>query len=86
MDWQLSLAQAKRIVAGKAALQGNLDPAALLGDVAKTVRETKRVLDDYGDGPGHIFNLGHGVYKHTSPRNVAALIETVKEYSSQTAK
>ena len=86
VDWQLSLAQAKRIVAGKAALQGNLDPAALLGDVAKTVRETKRVLDDYGDGPGHIFNLGHGVYKHTSPRNVAALIETVKEYSSQTAK
>ena len=84
VDWQISLPQAKRVVAAKVALQGNMDPAALLGNTTQTVQATQRVLDSYGEGPGYIFNLGQGVDKRTPPENVAALIETVKAHSLAT--
>ena len=78
VDWHTSLATASRLTGGKVALQGNMDPAVLLTD-ADTIRaEVKRIMADFGDAPGHIFNLGHGIDKHTPPQNVAALVAAVR--------
>jgi uroporphyrinogen decarboxylase len=77
IDWQTDLGQARRRVGQKVALQGNLDPMALFGTPAAIEREAQRVLDSFGSGPGHVFNLGHGVSQHTPPENVQALVEAV---------
>jgi uroporphyrinogen decarboxylase len=58
-------------------LQGNLDPMALFGPPQAIEREAQRVLDAFGKGPGHVFNLGHGVSQHTPPEHVAALVDAV---------
>ncbi len=77
IDWQTDLGEARRRVGGRVALQGNLDPMALFGDAPAIEREVQRVLDSFGAGPGHVFNLGHGVSQHTPPESVHALIEAV---------
>jgi uroporphyrinogen decarboxylase len=64
-------------VGHKVALQGNLDPMALFAPPAAIEREAQRVLDAYGSGPGHVFNLGHGISQYTPPDHVQALIEAV---------
>jgi uroporphyrinogen decarboxylase len=77
IDWQTDLGQARRRVGDRVALQGNLDPMALFGTPASIEREVQRVLDAYGAGSGHVFNLGHGVSQFTPPDHVAALVEAV---------
>ncbi len=81
VDWQTNLGDARRRVGGQVALQGNMDPMALFGTQESIVREAHRVLDSFGDGPGHVFNLGHGVSQHTPPENVQALVEAVHAHS-----
>ena len=83
IDWQTHLGTARKIVNNKVALQGNLDPAILLSNPKAIERSVKRVLDDYGHGEGHIFNLGHGITQFTPPENLQALLETVRNYSAQ---
>ena len=80
VDWQMPMSQARTRTGGKIALQGNMDPAVLLSSAAAVRREATRILQDFGDAPGHIFNLGHGVDKNTPPDNVAALADVVREY------
>ena len=46
-------------------------------------KEVKRILDGYGHGHGHIFNLGHGITEHTPPEHVDVMLTTVREYSQQ---
>jgi uroporphyrinogen decarboxylase len=77
IDWQTSLADARRRVGSRVALQGNMDPMALFGPPQAIEREVQRVLDQFGAGPGHVFNLGHGVSQHTPPEHVQALVEAV---------
>jgi uroporphyrinogen decarboxylase len=77
IDWQTDLGEARRRVGSRVALQGNLDPATLLASSEAVEREARRVLESFGSGPGHVFNLGHGVSQHTPPENVAALVEAV---------
>jgi uroporphyrinogen decarboxylase len=77
IDWQTNLTDARRRVGHQVALQGNLDPMVLFGTPAAIEREAQRVLDSFGDGPGHVFNLGHGVSQHTPPEHVQALVEAV---------
>ena len=77
VDWQTSLAQARRRVGDRVALQGNMDPMALFGDAGAIEREAARILAEYGHGPGHVFNLGHGVSQHTPPEHVQALVDAV---------
>ena len=80
VDWTTDLGTARQAVEGRVALQGNLDPAALFA-VPDTLRaETLRVLASYGAGPGHVFNLGHGVTPDVDPDRVAVLIDTVQNY------
>jgi len=81
IDWQTPLAQARRLVGEKVALQGNLDPSVLFAPPAVIGAETQRVLDAYGYGSGHVFNLGHGISQHTPPEHVHALVEAVHERS-----
>lgn len=81
IDWTTDLGEARRRVGDRVALQGNLDPAALLGEPDTVRREAEKVLASYGPGPGHVFNLGHGISQHTPVENVAALVDAVHELS-----
>jgi uroporphyrinogen decarboxylase len=81
IDWQTDLGHARRRVGSRVALQGNLDPMALFAPPAAIEREAQRVLDSFGDGPGHVFNLGHGVSQFTPPEHVQALVEAVHSRS-----
>jgi uroporphyrinogen decarboxylase len=81
VDWTLDLSEARGRVGHRVALQGNLDPAVLLTNPEVIAAETRRVLDSYGSGPGHIFNLGHGITPDVPPEHVSVLVETVREHS-----
>ena len=83
LDWQTSLKKAREITNDKIALQGNMDPVILLGSDKKIEEEVKKVLDDYGRGEGHIFNLGHGITQFTDPDKVDLMLQTIREYSQQ---
>jgi uroporphyrinogen decarboxylase len=77
----MDIGAARARVGGRVALQGNLDPAALLATPDVVRAEAGTVLASYGAGPGHVFNLGHGISQHTPPENVAALVDAVHELS-----
>lgn len=80
VDWVTDLAAARALTQGRVALQGNLDPAALLAPPAVVRRQALEVLESYGAGPGHVFNLGHGITPDVDPDNVAVLVETVRNW------
>lgn len=80
IDWTKDIAAAK-VEAGGKAIQGNLDPCVLFAPKEKIRMETERVLESYGNGTGHIFNLGHGILPQTSPENAKTLVDCVKELS-----
>jgi uroporphyrinogen decarboxylase len=81
IDWQTDLGAARRQVGDRVALQGNLDPMALFAPPTVIEKEVERVLASFGRGPGHVFNLGHGISQHTSPEHVHALVEAVHSRS-----
>jgi uroporphyrinogen decarboxylase len=80
VDWTTDLKTARAAVGGRVALQGNLDPSALFAPPDTLRSETLRVLESYGEGPGHVFNLGHGITPDVDPQRVAVLVETVRNY------
>jgi len=81
VDWQSSLAEVRRLIPAKIALQGNLAPAVLSdSSPAEVVSATQAVLEAMRDRPGHIFNLGHGLTPAAKLENIAALVETVKRF------
>jgi uroporphyrinogen decarboxylase len=81
LDWTVDIGAARSRVGTRVALQGNLDPNVLLTNPDVVRQEATRVLAAYGTGSGHVFNLGHGVSRHTPPENVAALVDVVHEQS-----
>ena len=81
LDWTTDIGSARMRIGEQAALQGNLDPAVLFAPPARIEHEVERLLASYGAGPGHIFNLGHGVSQHTDPDHVAALVNAVHTLS-----
>ncbi len=82
LDWTINIAEAKRRVGDKVALQGNMDPAMLYATPERIQQEVKTILADYGDsGTGHVFNLGHGITPDVSPENAGVFFESVVEYS-----
>ena len=83
VDWRIPLNDAWRILGDNVAVQGNLDPAVLLGTPDEIRRRAALVLHQAGGRPGHLFNLGHGVLPQTPVENVVALVETVRELSSR---
>jgi uroporphyrinogen decarboxylase len=81
VDAMTDLSEARQRVGARVCLQGNLDPAALLAGPAAAERCAAKVLEQFGRGSGHVFNLGHGVSRLTPPESVAALVKAVHELS-----
>jgi uroporphyrinogen decarboxylase len=81
LDWTVDLSKARALIGDRVALQGNLDPAALLAGAQAARSGVERVLAAYGCGSGHVFNLGHGISQFTAPEAVAALVDSVRELS-----
>ncbi|MFM0288930.1 uroporphyrinogen decarboxylase [Paraburkholderia megapolitana] len=81
LDWTVNLAQARERVGAKVALQGNIDPSVLFAPPSAIRSEARAVLDSFGDHPGHVFNLGHGISQFTPPENVAELVDEVHRHS-----
>ena len=86
VDWTCDLAAAKKTIGHKVALQGNLDPTVLLTSPACIRREVKRVLAEFGTGPGLIFNLGHGITPDVPVDHVRVMVEAVHEFSPEYAQ
>ena len=61
-----------------------MHPALLLETPTTIRKEVKRILDDFGQGFGHIFNLGHGITPEVDPEHVKILVDTVHELSART--
>jgi uroporphyrinogen decarboxylase len=80
VDWTIDIGQARLAVDGKVALQGNLDPAVLRSNPEVIRREARAVLDSYGNHPGHVFNLGHGITPEVEPEHVKVLVDEVHRY------
>jgi uroporphyrinogen decarboxylase len=84
VDWRADLAEAWDRLGPDVAIQGNLDPAVLADGPADLIRERARAILDRARGrPGHIFNLGHGVLRHTPVENVALLVDFVHDYGGR---
>jgi len=83
LDWTISIADARRRVGERVALQGNLDPVALYASPEAIRREVAAILAGFGNGTGHVFNLGHGVHPDIDPEHVGAMIAAVHELSPQ---
>ena len=79
VDWRSSLKTVRRELGTGKAVQGNLDPAALFAEPEHLKRHIDAVLDAAGPTPGHIFNLGHGIWPETDPDAVARMVDYVHE-------
>ena len=83
VDWTTSLAEARTFTADKVALQGNLNPATLRESPEIIEQGVADVLESYGHGPGHVFNLGHGITPDIKPEHLDVLIDAVHRLSPQ---
>ena len=83
LDWTTSLGDARRRVGSRVALQGNFDPAILLTTPEAVEEEAARILASFGPHPGHVFNLGHGIWQQTPPENVRILVDKVRNFSER---
>ncbi|CEK09755.1 uroporphyrinogen decarboxylase [Legionella hackeliae] len=81
LDWTTDLGFARSQVGDRVALQGNLNPAVLLSNPQCITAQVKQVLDSFGRGEGHVFNLGHGITPDVPPAHVSAMLEAIHEYS-----
>ena len=81
VDWTVNIGAVRKRLGGRVALQGNLDTAVLYSDPMMIRKEVAKVLASYGEGSGHVFNLGHGIHPDIDPDNVAALVDAVHELS-----
>jgi uroporphyrinogen decarboxylase len=81
VDWTTDLATARELTGDKVALQGNLNPAVLRESPEEIEKGVAEVLQSYGQGPGHVFNLGHGITPDVNPDHLAVLVDAVAEFS-----
>jgi len=85
LDWRIPLDEGWLAVGPERAVQGNVDPAVLLGPWDRTEAAALDVLERAGGRPGHVFNLGHGVLPATNPDDLARLVDLVHERTAKTA-
>lgn len=83
LDWTMNIGEVKNRIGNKVALQGNLDPTVLYGSKEKIKSEAIKVLESFGNGYSHVFNLGHGILPDVPPENAKFLVDVVKEYSQK---
>ncbi len=85
VDWTIDISKAQSLTGDRVALQGNLDPATLYAPDAFIDNAVKKVIDEYGDQPGHVFNLGHGMQPDMQPEKVAVLVDAVRKHSTRSS-
>jgi uroporphyrinogen decarboxylase len=83
VDWTTNLATARELTGDKVALQGNLNPATLRESPEAIEEGVAEVLRSYGKGPGHVFNLGHGITPDIDPDKLAVLVDAVRKLSPE---
>ncbi len=83
VDWRTPLGDARRRLGSDVALQGNLDPHLLSAPRERLRAGVRAVLAEAGSAPGHIFNLGHGIFPHTPPDAVTEVAELVHELTAK---
>lgn len=81
LDWTQDIGEVRTAIGSRKALQGNMDPCVLFASHERIRHETERVLEQYGGGAGHVFNLGHGILPTTPPENARYFVSCVKELS-----
>jgi uroporphyrinogen decarboxylase len=81
LDWQTDIEKARARVGNIVALQGNMDPVALYAQPEIIIEKVKTILQKYGTGSGHVFNLGHGILPDINPDHVKAMVNAVHEFS-----
>jgi uroporphyrinogen decarboxylase len=82
LDWTTDLGEARARVGDRVALQGNMDPALLYASPERIRAEVATILESFGRGSGHVFNLGHGIHPHAEPERVAVLVNAVHALST----
>ena len=82
LDWTMNIGKVRKKVGDKVALQGNLDPTVLYAGREKIEKEAGKILSLFGQGSGHIFNLGHGILPDVPPENLKVLVDFVKKESA----
>lgn len=83
LDWTINIGEARRRVGDKVTLQGNMDPSVLYASPKAIRQEVATILEDFGAGNGHVFNLGHGITPEVDPEHAGAFIEAVHELSAK---
>lgn len=81
LDWTTDIRRARAIIGDRVSLQGNLDPCLLFANPEFITQAAQDILTGYGSGPGHVFNLGHGILPSTNPEHVQVLIDAVHHFS-----
>ncbi|MBC3765830.1 uroporphyrinogen decarboxylase [Neptunicella marina] len=81
LDWTINIEDAKARVGDKVALQGNMDPSMLYAPAERIEQEVQTILKGFGNGSGHVFNLGHGIHLDVPPENAKVFIDAVHKFS-----
>lgn len=81
LDWTTDIDDARRRVGDRVAIQGNMDPSMLYASPERIRQEVGYILEKFGQGSGHIFNLGHGIHPEVKPEHAEAFIKAVVELS-----
>lgn len=84
LDWTIDIGAARSRVGNRVSLQGNMDPAVLNASPTRIRQEVADILQRFGPGHGHVFNLGHGITPDIDPNHVLAFVDAVHELSSRT--
>lgn len=83
IDWTTDIGNAKALIGDRVALQGNMDPSMLFASPQRIRAEVESILAGFGNGSGHVFNLGHGITPGVNPDHVTAFVDAVQELSPQ---
>mgnify|MGYP001812948324 FL=1 len=83
IDWTTDIGVARQLIGDRVSLQGNMDPSMLFASPARIREEVAAILASYGEGTGHVFNLGHGITPGVDPEHVTAFVDAVQELSPQ---
>jgi uroporphyrinogen decarboxylase len=86
LDWTIDIADAKARVGHKVALQGNMDPSVLYAQPERIEQEVQDILAGFGEGEGHVFNLGHGIHLDVPPENAGVFFVSVHKKNAQNKK
>lgn len=81
IDWTVDIGDARRRIGNQVAIQGNLDPCTLYASPQRIRHEVGEALAGYGHGPGHVFNLGHGIQPFVDPAHLKVLVDAVHTLS-----